>query len=288
MTKRRKSRVLMWGKPLWSIHTPLVCLAGGFASLGYDVEWRNPSAFSPDDNEACEAVAVLGTKDMNGEVLKHFVNRGIPALAVEFGYINRPAEQSYADPEAYYQIGLNGLCWLPPGPMPSDRFEALNVTVEPWHLFRPGPVLVCGQVPNDGQHGLNKHQMLTWLSDAVKDVKSRGLKTVWRPHPKGTDVANPGCEEVQDSGVPLDEALDHCSAVLSYNSTVGQAALLRGIPVMASRAAMYSELATLPCEVKYKHKDRAPYFNRLAYAQWKLDEMKSGEAVKFMMEQANG
>jgi capsule polysaccharide modification protein KpsS len=79
--------------------------------------------------------------------------------------------------------------------------------------------------------------------------------------------------------VSLDIALSETCHVVTYNSTLGVEALRLGIPMLCSDKAHFSAVANSDRDT------RKNYLDRLAYAQWKLPEIASGEAISYMLSQ---
>jgi hypothetical protein len=184
-------------------------------------------------------------------------------LVLDLGWFKRSWNAFMERPNGYYQIGVNHICWLPPEPMPSDRWERLGLTIEPPR--DPGDnVLAIGQVEYDAQHGLSYSEMHQWM-------KGKRERFRYRPHPQG------------DEGRPersLDEDLEWADSVLTYNSTVGLEALRRGLPVTSSTNCFFRDLCNRPCP---SVEERLTFFSRVAYAQWTEKEIEDGDFVKFYL-----
>ena len=77
----------------------------------------------------------------------------------------------------------------------------------------------------------------------------------------------------------LDQALDGARALITFNSTAGVGAMLQGVKVISHPSAHYHAAGQATDE-----RIRQDYMHRLAYAQWKLEEFSSGEAVEFVLQ----
>ena len=80
-------------------------------------------------------------------------------------------------------------------------------------------------------------------------------------------------------------------AVVTYNSTVGLASILHGVPVFCDPSCFYAEMCSTSLSRIDDPRwpllgDRVEFFSRLAYAQWTFDELASGEALDFIMPHA--
>lgn len=94
---------------------------------------------------------------------------------------------------------------------------------------------------------------------------------VFRPHPRSPQVAPRGLEI---DTLPLAESLARAGKVIAYTSNIGHDALLAGVEIEADGPAAWAGVTLAR---------RTKYFHRLAYAQWLLPEIASGEAIEFIL-----
>jgi hypothetical protein len=79
--------------------------------------------------------------------------------------------------------------------------------------------------------------------------------------------------------LPLTESLARAGKVIAYTSNIGHDALLAGVEVDADGPAAWAGVTL---------SGRTKYFHRLAYAQWLLPEIASGEAIEFILRAHHG
>lgn len=219
-----------------------------------------------------------------GQIFRQQREKNLDVVVLETGYINRGDGESN-----HYAAGFNGLngrADFRNKGMPSDRADKLRRA----HLLRAlnwldggENVILCGQVPWDASVDGTDH--LAWIDSTVERLGSFTKKPiVFRPHPKAMDAYRP-LRGVKVSTVPLSEDLKNAHAVVTYNSNSGVEALIEGIPVFAAdRGSMCWEVANrslVSIDVPNKP-DRAQWLNDLCFAQWTIDEMRSGEAWKHL------
>lgn len=248
-------------------HPAVDALAAGFD--GHEVHFREPSLYRG-EIERFDLVIANGWR-AGKRVAEGYAAKGIPVLTADFGYLSRVNEPGeYL--QGHWQVGLGGLNKIPPFACPPDRFEALGLAIVERGGNPAGPVLVCGQVGGDAAHGLGAHDLRVWLREQLETYAG----SIFRPHPRG-GIAVPG---YASDHRPLAEALADASIVVTYNSNVGHDALLAGVPVVCGIGAAYEELSgtELPSV-----ETRQAYFNRVAYGQWTIAEMASGEAQAFWL-----
>ena len=211
--------------------------------------------------------------------------QGKPVLVTDLGYVRRDL--------GYMQLGINKLDWLPKGDLPSDRWDKLGVKIQ--DRKRGDYILITGQKPYDGSHGMSETQLAAMYSEWVQEIKKHTDRPiVFRPHPKYPQMVIDGAKmdvptDINSGG--LDKAIEGAHCVVTYNSTSGTDALIAGKPVFAiSSDAQFWHIANhnfADIENPYFPDDRQWHFNRVAYAQWTVDELQSGEAIEFIMEQVN-
>ena len=114
----------------------------------------------------------------------------------------------------------------------------------------------------------------------MKDDLSRKTHrpVVLRPHPGKNNL----------EGIPpLEDHLRNAYAVVMWASNCATEALIQGIPVFYNAPACVLQRACLKgvdsLEEPWKG-DREPAFQDLAWAQWSLDEIRSGECFQKFLE----
>ncbi len=217
-------------------------------------------------------------KSNTDKARKFCAQYGIPVMLVELGFLRRA--NNNGDINGYFQLGWNRLCDIPPK-ADSARWEALKLDI----LEKPEEageyLLVASQVGFDAQHNLSSPDLIRFLTRKAQEaVRVVRRPLIWRPHPQQTYVKPEGwnLKMIQDpKRVPLDEAIRRAAAVVTYNSTLGIDAMLRAVPVYCHDRAHYAQCA------RGNFASRLDYMHRLAYAQWTLPELESGEAVSYML-----
>jgi len=181
--------------------------------------------------------------------------------------------------------GLNGLAIFPDYPGDGGaRFRSLGVPLQPW---RPTGeyVLLVGQVHGDA--ALQGRNLTQWYAQTAQSAAAEyGLPVRFRPHPlevRRLGVVRAVAGTYQDSG-SLQDALARAAAVVTWNSNTGVDALLAGKPVVAlGDGAMASPLAARELGGQC-NPDREAWAYALAWKQWTLDEIRSGEALVGVVE----
>ena len=131
-------------------------------------------------------------------------------------------------------------------------------------------VLVCPQRGIGPKHYAQSSNWTTEIAARLRAVTKRPVRV--RPHPGNKPPL-----------VPLEKDLEQCWAMVTWASNAGTHALIAGIPVFfeaphwilaaaGSRDVSRIDDPPLP--------DRLPAFERLACAQWTLEEIASGEPFR--------
>lgn len=144
----------------------------------------------------------------------------IPWIVVEGGFTRPPLVQ-----QKYHGIGWKGIAGHGHHLVenaPSDRFEKLGLDVKPWKTDRSGPVLLCGQIPNDAN--IYYVDYSNWFRSTCNELKSLGVNYKVRFHPRLKGIKQKRLTIVARSTkskvtrYSLRRCLDTVSAVIAYNS----------------------------------------------------------------------
>jgi hypothetical protein len=208
-----------------------------------------------------------------GKIISQQRSKKLDVLVLETGYINRGDGDNHHYAAGWN--GLNGMADFCNKGMPSDRWEKLGVKLQPWRESGDHFVL-CGQVPWDASVDNENH--LQWLRDMATKLKKSRRQTIFRPHPLCVLPPFPGLEY---STAPLTDDLNNAHLVVTHNSNSGVEAIIQGVPAVCySPVSMIWEfMEGWPGQLESPPMwPREQWAANLAYAQWTLDEMKSGEA----------
>jgi len=258
---------LIWGP---GSNQNAIALYSGSKAAGFTPEYLAPSGFHPNDHvKGVRLVCVLGLRPRSKSIFDYYVNLKIPVLVVDSAYIHRS--------RGYMQLGLNGLNWIPPE-APHDRAEQMGLIPQGTANSKRGDkILICRQKPGDAQHDIP--DVDAWMDVVKKQISKLSLrKIIDRPHP-----------QVAGSETTLTEDLAESWCMVTYNSTAAYEAMLVGVPVFCSESAVYKECASTDftkIEKPYLPaiKTRQKFLDRLAWAQWKHEEIATGEPVKWCLE----
>jgi len=202
------------------------------------------------------------------DIAKNFERGGGTVIVAENGYLgtDETGNQLYALAIG----GHNGSGqWAHGG---AERFAALNIELKPWRA-EGGHILVC---PNRSFGRPDMIMPATWAADVRKRLAKFTHREIRvRPHP--------GNEKPKK---PLADDLANAWAVVVWASSAGVQALVAGIPVVCESPYWICKHAAIPMdeiEAPGAKPDRMSALNRLAWAQFSLAEIKSGEAFGHLL-----
>lgn len=237
----------------------------GLKALGFEVITREPPNVKPGD-----VLVTWNKRGADERIADRVEKQGGTVIVAENGYIGtHPVDGKYY---ALAKHGHNGSGTWNVGE--HDRFADLGVELKPWRESGDH-VLVCGQ------RGIGSRLMASppeWHDKmAARLARITKRRIVVRQHPG----------RVPDPRQPtLDAQLENAWAVVVWSSSSGVKALAAGIPVLydaphficaeaSSRDVSLIESPPMP--------DRLPSFRRMAWAQWRISEIASGEAFKCLL-----
>lgn len=200
----------------------------------------------------------------NHEQARKFESAGAKVLVAENGYIPDLAGGKWLSLALNHHAGAGS--WKHGGP---ERWDYLGVRFGEWRHVNNGETIVLGQ-RGIGEPGIASP--VGWAESVVRKVRGR-----IRPHP-GTNK----------NIVPLEQDLAKASGVVTWASSAALRALLHGIPVWYAMPKWIGAPACKPLgqwpEPLRDDQARLDMFRRLAWAQWRLDEIESGEAFSYLLQ----
>jgi hypothetical protein len=199
---------------------------------------------------------------------------GKQSLILEKGYVKR---------DEYYASGwnaLNGHANFCNCGMDDRRWQSLNIELERQRP-RGEHILLCGQVPHDAscQHV----PFIEWLHQRVVEIQEKTDRPIiFRPHPLAADM--PLILGTELSEATLEEDFNRAAAVVTLNSNMGVLSMIAGLPTYALDPGSmvwglaWSTLRSINDPQGHDDDRRTQWAHDIAYAQWTLDEMRSGAA----------
>lgn len=204
----------------------------------------------------------------NAVAASRFEMCGRPVLVAENGYLGNDFAGS-----RWYALSRNqhnGAGTWPEGD--AARWDDLASELAPWR--QAGEVVI---LPQRGVGPPGVAMPPDWAEVTRDKLRAKGIKCRVRPHP-GTREA-----------IPLEVDLANAGAVVTWGSGAAVKALAWGIPAFYSFPQWIAAGAALPVpelvQGRFKRDDaaRLATFRRLAWAQWRLDEIRTGKAFEWLL-----
>lgn len=254
--------------------------AAGLRACGYDVRFGVPTSIGAGD-----VLVSWNRYGMWHDIATRAEAAGAVVLVAENGYVGPDGVSPHdMEPRCWYALAVGGHngrgAWPYAGP---ERWNALNVKLWPW-AGEGGHVLVC---PNRSFGQPGNVMPPDWANDVARRLRAVTDREIRiRPHP-GNGKAP-----------PLEPDLHEAHACVIWSSSVGLQALIAGVTVICEAPHWICKTAALPF-IKWIEKNefcgadedflelyRRAALERLAHAQWHVDEIASGEPFARLIEHA--
>lgn len=250
------------------IHYRHEVFSAGLKAAGYQVESLPPAKGNPSD-----VLLIWNRYGQYHDIAKQFERGGGTVIVAENGYLGK--DETGGQLYALAIGGHNGSGqWNTGGP---ERFAALGVDLQDWRT-EGSHVLIC---PNRSFGRPDMIMPCDWASDVRRRLAKLTHREIRvRPHP--------GNEPPKK---PLAADLAGAWAVVIWGSSAGVHALANGIPVFRESpywiaAAADSQNIKMIEDPAMDDIRRQHAFERLAWAQWSLAQIKSGEAFGHLLRTA--
>ena len=210
--------------------------------------------------------------------------RGSSVLVMDSGYLNRVSHTGDIN-NAYYSLGFNGLngrAKFTYEDMPSDRWDKLNINLKPWSS-EGEHILFCSQYEHDASV---QHVPYRQLEQSILKqlTYTTNKQIIFRPHPvrqRINVVKNTILSKNLNKDIKSD--FQNCHLVCVFNSNSAVEATVEGIPTLALDEGCMVEPDTNTLDTDSlrspKTFDRSSWKNNLAYSQWNIKDILSGEAL---------
>lgn len=250
----KRAHVVCYGRnPMTHQHTWGGAFAEGLRRHGWEVTIGS-------DPRVCDLLVLWGVRRQHW--IKQQRARGSEVVILERGYLADRFEWTSVS----FGGELNGRAEFR-GPFhDGSRWEKhFAHLMQPWRQRPDGPVVIMGQVPGD--NAVKHMDIEGWCRRTVEAFKDRGRTAYIRHHPN-----------VRKGQRPLADALAESSMAVTYNSNSGVDAVLAGVPTITmDQGAMAWDVTGHDLSEDPPTPDRTAWAHRLAWCQWRMDEMRSGD-----------
>jgi hypothetical protein len=237
----------------------------GLTAAGYRVQQRPLQKISPDD-----ILVIWNRGAMFQYEAKRHEAAGSRIVVAENGYTDAVDD----DGHQWFSLALQhhngcGKWWIGDTP----RFPRMRQNLKPWRA-EGGFVLV---LPQRGIGAPGVAMPAGWERDVrARLAKVTSRPVIVRPHPGLKSLAK-----------PLAPALEGCHAVVTWGSGAALKAIMHGVPAFHELAGWIGAPAARFGIAQGLENpflaDREPMLERMAWSQWTVAEIASGEAIRTVL-----
>lgn len=224
-----------------------------------------------------DVTVTWGLRGGRSGIMREQRKRGLDHLVMERGFIG--------DRLRWTALGFNGIGGKAKfHATPEDggtRFKVLfEDMLRPWRpIGGTRRALIAGQVVGDMTHRFSNID--EWYERTSRELVARGWQVFFRPHPiersKSRKVSVRGVPTAED--MPLHKELERTDLFVTFNSTSAVEAVLAGVRTYAADPGSPAwEVVSHDLDNWSGSPSRESWANALAWKQWSLDEVSSGEA----------
>lgn len=210
------------------------------------------------------------------EIIAEQKRRGGEVCILERGYLG----DRFKWTSVSFGGGLNGRGEFRGISKDASRFERhFGHLMQPWRR-QDGYALLIGQVAGDMSLKAVNGDLSRWYIETSNALRKAGHDVRFRPHPgtikRGTPIHVP--TGVKMTSGTLVDAIAGASIVVTYNSNTGVESVLAGAPTVAADVgSMAWPMTSHNVGDEPVTPDRSQWASDLAWKQWQLAEMESGE-----------
>lgn len=228
--------------------------------------------------EGFDAGACLGVKRAAKRLLAAHVEAGRHFALFDKGYMRR---------ESFVRVSIDA--WQPLAyfqrARPSDRFDRLGIRLQPRKRGRH--IVFAGSSQKYANfHGLG--DATAYAEGVIATVRERTDRPiVYRPKPSWAANHADECAPIEGTiyagpEKPLAHWLEGAHALVTHGSNAALDALAAGVPVIVLGESIARPMSASMEQIEEPYfpgdAERLQFFSDAAYAQWTLEELRSGEA----------
>lgn len=264
-------------------------IADGVRKLRIPFVFRDASAFTNESHyeSNLDNIIVVSDGRKAKQVGETWLSNGKNVLYITGGFLTK----------GYHRLALNKLNWVPVKECPSDRFDALDL---PFSVQSNGDkILIATHAPNNFWTEQTNYDEIRQfvINMCFRITKNYSLEYIeHKKHPLDDSEYTVPCKSFVGDKIDWTKY----KALVTHSSTIGFEAIRNGVAVVCDKSAPYANVANSyscllnPLRTRSPHKNPImfphnlyfnqdkKFFNRVAYGQWTIDEIKSGEALEWM------
>ena len=202
---------------------------------------------------------------------------------VDLGYWGRREGGTWS---GYHKVSIDGrhpTAYFQREVHPPDRFRQFDLEVR--NRRSGDAILLAGMGPKAAR--AERLRVLAWEQKMVARLrKHTGRPIIFRPKPSHRNPATIDGTRFSPASEPLDQLLERCHAVVTHHSNVAVDGLIAGVPCHCeagvARSLSADGLDGLDDIDLPDLADRAQFGFDVAYCQWRVAEMHSGDCWRHL------
>jgi hypothetical protein len=239
-------------------------------------------------NEMDADVAVIwsmlwsGRMKQNKQVWEHYRNKNKPVIILEVGALDR---------NNLWKVAVNSIDstgYFGPTNNSDSRKNKLKLFEKPWK--RSQNIIIACQNSNSHLWNTMPSQEL-WIDHTVNQIKRfTDRPIIVRTHPrfpvnvKRADVIVQNPQKVSNTydSYDFENSLKSAWALINHNSNPGIISAINGTPVFVNSSSLAFSVGNISFSQinNPQMPDRTQWLNDIAYTEWTLDEIESGEPLE--------
>lgn len=260
--------------------------ADGARAHGDAVELRS---LTPDPVVSdCDVACMVGVKSR--ELYRAHFAAGAHLVYFDKGY-TRHAARSPVKLWEYWRVAIDShqpTALLMETNCPEDRADRLGLVLQPWRKpHAESWILIAGSSAKYHEfYGMK--DPTAWTGKLVRELRERSRRPiVYRPKPSWADAVPIEGTRFSRSPETIEEALRDVAVVVTHGSNACFEAVLAGVPCVVLGEAVAKPISSttldeLESPRTASYAERHQWLNNLAYWQWTMPELASGEAWQFL------
>lgn len=256
-------------------------MADGARRLGLYVDHRSSLTYKGQPQH--DAAIFYGLASGLDRIFRDYAERGA-AVYIDLGYWGRRKRTRFdgfhklavnaRHPTDYFQRRRHG----------SERFLSHSVQIRPWREAGDH-ILVAGMSAKAAYaEGIAPH---SWERETIAELRKLTRRPIiYRPKPNWAEAKHIDGSTF-DRDTPLEDMLTNCHAVVTHHSNVAVDALLAGVPCICPGgvASVLSGHDLEQIETPPMPAGREQWAADLAHTQWSVDEMRAGDAIRYLLDE---
>lgn len=231
----------------------------------------------------CDVAVMVGVKSR--ELFRAHARVGVQVIALDKGYARHKHVGGIAWEYWRVSVGSHQPTQMLSTPRPSDRWEKLGLRVAPWRK-NGNHILFAGSSAKYHEfYGIQDPSRYAFKR--IREMREfTNREVVYRPKPSWHDAV-PVSGSVFNTKGTINDALLGAHALVTHGSNACFEAMLLGVPSIilgdgVAKPISSTKLEDIRSPRLAKNKERLALLSSLAYFQWTLAEMASGEAWEFL------